>query len=259
MKVQRKRWAVSLAVTVSTVAAGMLLTSTSHAAEPPDYYSTSSAVQTQSMVKGSSPTSLGDSPLAQTAAGKAAALATTYADVPADRVVTSSATLVLYDPRTKAVTYRHRYGAATEGRRIAFPRLPLADHGTGGGSSASGCGKVIITQKLHDTLGLSAIGTWKIFTDWCWTRSNQVVSIVDTGVSQDHDQTWSYDGVLTEFNENHFYDFSVNDGHPRSAYLFVRQAKFHGPCLSTSFTCQWTPKNSLASYYNGTWQWWTSS
>lgn len=254
--------ALGLSVAATTVLIGLGMSQAQGAAvvgngPPAGTYTTSEVSVGSSSVAGSSPTSLGNSPLSKTAAGRAAARGTSAEDEAAGEV-TSSARAVLYDPKSGAVLARHRYGATTEGERLRAPKPPLSSNGTGGSTSASGCIRVFVTQKLHSFSGLSVLGKWQIWTDWCWTRSNQVVAVNDKGVSQEHDQFWSYDGVKTEFNENHYYDFSADNGYPRSAYLFVRVAAFSGPAI-TGHDAQWTPKNSLASYYNGTWQWWTSS
>ena len=55
-----------------------------------------------------------------------------------------------------------------------------------------------------------------------------------------------------------FYDYSTNDGHPKSAYKHYRQGQFENcvlkyGCIGTTY-----PANTLRSYYNGTWAWATN-
>jgi hypothetical protein len=249
----RRAWSIAVGAVGLAVAFG--LTQMPANGSTPEPYITSDAVASQSMVPGSSWTSLGDSPLALPPDGKAAGAGRDAEDEDGGDV-TSYATFVTYDPRTKQVLSRHRYGAKTEGKPLRLPQV-ANDNGTGGSSSGSGCGRVTVTQKRHDSLGLSTVGTWQVWTDWCWDRSNQVVSVNATGFDHDHDNVWSYDGVVTP-KESNYYDFSANDGHPRSAYHFMRIGAFHGPSFY-GHDVFWNPKNTLDSYYNGTWQWFTSS
>lgn len=245
--------ASALAVSALAVTATGALGST--ATDANGFVIVSDATTSQSSVAGSSPTSLGDSPLAKTAAGRAARANASSATDDPTAYTTSSALVVYYDPKTKAVLYRHRYGQKSEGKMIRPPARVLSGHGTGGTSSASGCVKVTISESGHSTLG-SQIWIFRNWTDWCWTRSNEVVSMNSNSWSQDTDGPWGWDKI--ENHDQHYYDFSTDNGYPRSAFWNMRQGGFYGPCISTSLTCHEYPTVTLAAYYNGTNQWWTS-
>lgn len=128
--------------------------------------------------------------------------------------------------------------------------------GTGGSTTASGCRKVTITNTKRTTLGFTAF-KYHTWTRWCWTRSSQVVSSVTTGWSiSDVDSQFYWKGnVNSEFG---FYDYSTNDGHPKSAYKHYRQGRFENCVFKYGCIGNWYPANTLRSYYNGTWAWSTS-
>jgi hypothetical protein len=96
--------------------------------------------------------------------------------------------------------------------------------------------------------------TW---TRWCWNRATQNVYDVSTG--------WYIDDVASftfwrgeNNNELGWYDYSTNNGYPRSAYKHYRQGAFDN--CPVRFGCVETlyPANTLRSYYNGTYAWSTS-
>jgi hypothetical protein len=161
----------------------------------------------------------------------------------------------------KTLVSTNTYGAETKGiPLIESPTpegvSPLAS-GDGGSSSASGCNRVTVNNE-----GVSPNFGWHIYwyrtwTHWCWNRSTQNISDVQTG--------WSIDDVASftfwkgeNNNELGFYDYSTNDGHPRSAYKHYRQGAFDN--CPVKFGCVETlyPGNTLRTYYNGTWAWNTS-
>lgn len=159
------------------------------------------------------------------------------------------------------------YGPETEGQLMGEPADPsptgdggmmtAMDSGTGGSTTASGCRKVTVNNRAHTLLGFTAyvFHTW---TRWCWTRSTQTVSDVTTGWTiSDVDSQEFWKGIVN--SELGFYDYSVNDGHPRSAYKHYRQGQFENcvvkySCIGTTY-----PANTLRSYYNGTWAWSTDN
>jgi hypothetical protein len=136
---------------------------------------------------------------------------------------------------------------------VSTKAVAMADSGTGGSSSASGCKKVTLNNEGETLLGFTAyrFHTW---ASWCWRRSTQTVYDVKTGwFLSDVDSFQVWRGMVNR--EFVFYDYSVNDGHPRSAYKHYRQGHFENcvpkvGCLSNTY-----PTNTLRSYYNGTFAW----
>lgn len=59
-------------------------------------------------------------------------------------------------------------------------------------------------------------------------------------------------------SEYSFYDYGVNNGHPRSAYKHYRQGRFENCVVKYGCIGNTYPANTLRSYYNGTWAWKTS-
>jgi hypothetical protein len=242
--------ALAAAATTLAVTAGI----TSANGSTAEGVTTSSATISQSEVPGSSPTSLGQSPLAKTPAGRAAAAAAAVA-TPLG-TTTSYETVVSYDPATGKVLARHRYGQRFEGKRVNPYRVPvLSGHGTGGTSTAAGCNKVTITMKRTTFTGTFA-AKFQVWTDWCWTRSNQVVDVNRYFREDDEAPGYHYNGLAYP-PEHFYYDFSVNDGHPKSAFWHEEEGLFSGPTGDFAGG-GWSPQITLASYYNGTNQWWTS-
>lgn len=95
--------------------------------------------------------------------------------------------------------------------------------------------------------------TWQTWTDWCWTRSNQKITRATNGSKFIPDNDF-LDWSGTVDSEIGYYDYSTNDGHPRSAYKHWRQAKVANVVLGAT-TGTIYPENLLRSYYNGTWVW----
>lgn len=239
--------AVAAAVTAATVTMG-----TSHASgKDTGEYSVSDAVASQSMVVGSSPTSLGNSPLAQTAAGRAATVPDTSGDY------TTSDALVQYETPAGVVIGTKHYGPKSMGKVLpAFRKTAGRGAHSGGSSSASGCVRVTVTQTRKGAFG-EVLWKFHIWTDWCWTRSNQVVDVNGKNwYTSDFDSTFIWQGLVN--TQVYYYDFSANDGHPKSAYYHYRMGQIencvlHYGCIGTVY-----PANYLRSYYNGTWLWDTS-
>lgn len=91
-------------------------------------------------------------------------------------------------------------------------------------------------------------------TKWCWNRATQVVSSVSpswTISSVGSQQYWR--GEVNFIPE--FYDYSTNDGHPKSAYKHYRQGRFENCILKYGCISSTYPTNTIRSYYNGTWAW----
>jgi hypothetical protein len=125
--------------------------------------------------------------------------------------------------------------------------------GNGGDSTASGCRRVTVNNEYETLLGFTAyyFHTW---TRWCWTRSTQNVYDVTSGWTiSDVDATEYWRGIVN--TELGLYDYSVNDGHPRSAYKNYRQGHFENCVIKYGCISNTYPANTLRSYYNGTWAW----
>jgi len=72
-------------------------------------------------------------------------------------------------------------------------------------------------ERGRDYFGATAFW-YNIWTRWCWTRSTQTVYSVsydDKFVPDDPNFEWV--GVIED--DHYFYDFSTDDGHPKSAFL----------------------------------------
>jgi hypothetical protein len=148
-----------------------------------------------------------------------------------------SVTVETYTDDFKRLVSVETFGPETEGEPLEVdaigltPRatkqrlaiMPMAGSGAGGSSTATGCRKVTVNNEHENLLG--STGFWfRTFTEWCWTRSTQTVSGVATGWRFDEaDWTYQWDGIIN--TDTRFYDFSTDDGHPKSAYLHYRQAK----------------------------------
>lgn len=162
----------------------------------------------------------------------------------------------------KTLVSSQTYGAETKGLPMTIPSAnsgevsPMAS-GDGGSSSASGCVRVTVNNE-----GVSPNFGWHIYwyrtwTRWCWNRSTQTVYDVTNGYSFDDVASFTFWKGETN-NEFGFYDYSTNNGYPRSAYKHYRQGSFDN--CPIKFGCVETlyPSNTLRSYYNGTWAWSTS-
>jgi hypothetical protein len=150
-----------------------------------------------------------------------------------------------------------QYGAETEGSVLggstAVPGTVSAlTTGSGGSSSASGCRKVTVHNRRSSYLG-ALMFTWDTWTNWCWTRSTQNIYNVSHGQRFYPDTTFiDWQGVID--SEYGFYDYSTNDGHPRSAYKNWQQAKVTNIVLGATVGTIY-PVNLIRSYYNGTYVW----
>lgn len=177
-----------------------------------------------------------------------------------DPTTTSSMTVKYYDPRTGKTFLIKHYGQSYVGKKIPLPRsirnAPLNGHGTGGTSSALGCNKVTISQEHHGSLG-ETLWIWQVYIDWCWNRANQVVTVNSKDWNiKDLDAAW-HGALLKKDGDNGYYDFSTNNGYPRSAFKFGAVGDFDGPNAIVK-VAHYNPHNDLRAYYNGTNQWWTS-
>lgn len=249
---------IAVAVTTLAVGAGTAAAQSSRSSD--GQYSVSEATVSQSMVKGSSPTSLGQSPLAQTPAGKAAAraAATTVPGEEPGQYTVSTAD-VQYLSRTGKVLGTKHYGAASMGKRLPAYRLAkhkaLSAHAEGT-SSASGCVKVTVTQTRKGSFN-EVLWKFHVWTDWCWTRSNQVVDVNGhSWYTSNFDQNFQWVGIVQ--TQANYYDFSTNDGHPKSAYYHYRMGHLTNCVFKYGCLGDYYPVNYLRSYYNGTWVWDTS-
>jgi len=178
--------------------------------------------------------------------------------VPGDTVVTAET----FTTKGKLVSAR-TYGAETEGQLMDASAGTEVDgggitpmgSGDGGTSSASGCRRVTVRNETESTLGFTTywFNTW---TRWCWNRSTQVVYDVTHGwFLEDVDVVAEWQGIVKK--ELLFYDYSTNDGHPRSAFKHYRMGKFKLCVPSIGCYATLYPANLLRSYYNGTWVWQT--
>lgn len=205
---------------------------------------------------------------ALTAPAPAAHADTPGAPAPEALTFTSSVTVETFKPDNKTLISTATYGEETQGQLMGADAAgPAASggnphaispmgSGSGGSSSASGCIKVTVNNHANTVLGFTAyiFHTW---TNWCWTRSTQVVyNVTHNWYISDVDSQEYWKGIVhTEFL---FYDYSTNDGHPKSAYKNYMQGQFDNcvlkyGCIGTTY-----PTNTLRSYYNGTWAWSTS-
>ena len=181
---------------------------------------------------------------------------------PAPLITKATVVVEDYTPDFKKLVSKQTYGQETEGKLMPAPTdspsgsVAAMSSGSGGTSSASGCRKVTVNHEAETVLGFTAYW-FKTWTNWCWNRSTQVVSSVSTNwyiTDVDSQQYWR--GIVND--EFLFYDYSTNDGHPRSAYKHYRQGRFENcvlkyGCIGTTY-----PANTLRSYYNGTWAWETN-
>lgn len=189
------------------------------------------------------------------------AQAVTTAPAPAPEKLTSvgSVQVDTYSAAGGALLSRRTYGPETEGLLMggsAGGGGTALSSGTGGDSSGSGCLRVTVNNEAETVLGFTAywFHTW---TRWCWTRSTQNVHDVSTGWTiSDVDSQQYWRGIVNK--ELVFYDYSTNNGHPRSAYKHYRQGRFENCVLKYGCIGNTYPANTLRSYYNGTWAWSTS-
>jgi hypothetical protein len=236
------------------VAALLFVNGASHGADSNGEYSTGEATISASEVNpatwaASQAKAMHNKPLAKAAADASG------------EYTTSTAVVVYYNPTTGKTEARKRFGANTAGKRLGrgvLHRLSAPrDHGTAGTSSASGCARVTVTQTRHNTLGSTA---WKfdVWTDWCWTRSTQVDSVNDYHWKiYDVDGQHQWDKIINQ--EHYYYDFSTDDGHPKSAYYNYYQGHLTNCVLKVGCIQDEYPANYLRTYYNGTYVWDTSS
>lgn len=126
--------------------------------------------------------------------------------------------------------------------------------GSGGSTSASGCRRVTVNNEgVSPNLG-TTVFWFRTWTRWCWTRSTQTVYDVSSGWTIDDVAPFTYWRGINN-KELGFYDYSTNDGHPRSAYKNYRQGSFENCPLKIGCVGMRYPSNTLRSYYNGTWAW----
>lgn len=173
--------------------------------------------------------------------------------VPGEVTVTEES----YSPRGKLLTTRtfdHRSQDVLMGSEAEAIGGRFTAHGSGSGgtSSASGCKKVTVHNKRDSYFG-ALMYTWDTWTSWCWTRSTQNIYNVSTGQRFYPDTTTiDWHGVVD--SEKIFYDYSTNNGYPRSAYKNWQQAKVSNVVMGATVGTIY-PENLIRSYYNGTWVW----
>jgi len=160
-----------------------------------------------------------------------------------------------YAPDDKTLLGTEVYGDGSEGQVLGASGgqvIPNAT-GSGGSSSSSGCNRVTVTNNENTLLGFTAY-KFKTWTHWCWTRSSQNIYDVQHGWQiSDVDSQFVWKGINN--SEFGFYDYSVNDGHPRSAYKNYQQGHFENCVVKYGCIGSTYPANTLRSYYNGTWAW----
>ena len=128
-------------------------------------------------------------------------------------------------------------------------RVPADLSGKGGTSSASGCRKISINFTDKSILGRK-VTMFLNWSRWCWTRSTQVVSTPTHGYDYEiYDGVISWEGYV-DGNTPLFYDFSTNDGHPKSAWKNYKKAHFQQTLPFT--TIDRYIGLTLRSYFNGT-------
>lgn len=124
---------------------------------------------------------------------------------------------------------------------------------TGGTSTASGCKKVSVGKLGYSYLG-KHVWSFVNWTRWCWTRSTQVVYNVTSGyLFEILDSQYKWSGISQTVKE--FYDYSTNDGHPKSAYKNLRTAHIENCVLKYGCIGDIYPSVLIRSYYNGTYVW----
>lgn len=170
--------------------------------------------------------------------------------------VTSTNTYDVTDSGGTAETDTGDYNASsTSGTGTVSPMTETK----GGTSSASGCKKLAVTHTAYTYLGFVA---WRfsIWTHWCWKRSTQTVYNVYTGWNiWDVDSEYKWDGIVDGTYIHLFYDYSTNDGHPKSAFKHQRTGHFENCVIKWGCVGNIYPTDLLRSYYNGTYAWdsWT--
>ena len=105
-------------------------------------------------------------------------------------------------------------------------------------------------------LGTTAYVYWTS-TNFCWTRSTQTVynPVNDWGFYDvDSQQNW----VGQVDKDLLFYDYSTNNGYPRSAYKHWRKGHFENVVPVYGTWNHTYPENTIRAYYNGTWAWSTA-
>lgn len=173
-----------------------------------------------------------------------------------DEGVTSSyAVATTYDVSTGQALARKRYRIGSEHRALKVPMRTSRDDGSGGSSTTAGCVKVEVWQRRTTLLGAFA-AKWGVWTDWCWDRGQQQVTVNEKGKDFDVAPGYSFDGVTDR--AAYFYDYGPDDGHPKSGYHFHVKGGFSSPTGDVLPGGHWYPKNTLDSHCDGTFLWYTS-
>lgn len=123
--------------------------------------------------------------------------------------------------------------------------------GSGGSSSSSGCRKATVRNKGETVLGYTAYwyNTW---TQWCWNRSDHVVSDVVTGqYFEDVASTMYYRRLVVD--DQRFYAWK--SGYNKSGHWHERQAQWENciakyGCISNDY-----PRNIIRAHSDGTFSW----
>jgi hypothetical protein len=161
---------------------------------------------------------------------------------------------VTYPASTQGLVLGGSSDQVSANSKLDGRRVVAQAGGTGGTSSASGCMKLTVHNAQNSITGAFLLFTYHTWTRWCWTRSTQNIYDVTTGWDWvEDDPTVGWEGEVNR--EIIFYDYSTNDGHPRSAHKHWRKAKVS----QCSFLCTYFyPANLIRAYYNGTWVWETN-
>ena len=124
---------------------------------------------------------------------------------------------------------------------------------SGGTSSASGCKLLSVMKEGKTALGFTAY-QFVNQTHWCWTRSTQTVYNVWTDwFLGKFDSNYYWRGIVKYVHG--FYDYSTNDGHPRSAFKNLRIGHIDDCLLKYGCIAAIYPSVLIRSYYNGTYVW----
>jgi hypothetical protein len=205
---------------------------------------TSAAVASQSMVPVSSWTSLGDSPLAATLAGKAAGAASDAADNP--NVVTRvrfQATIKKYDAK----------GDLIRTRRIN--RRVLGGHGTiRVGPVAGGTATAAMGWTGSSTVGADQ---WEFTSylkfSWDHRQCPCTMNMINKGTTwKIDDRHWRWAGVAQ--SDNHYV---AGSGGPHTYYHHMMVGEFDGSDLLGNDVTEY-PRITLDAYNDGTFEFWRS-
>jgi hypothetical protein len=157
-----------------------------------------------------------------------------------------------YDARGRLLKKR----GIVKGRPVVGEQVAL-DSGNGGSSSASGCHRVWVKNRVTTTLGFTAF-VLKSWTDSCWNRSKARVDVYLNDAQMENVDSQYRFGPDWYLWDGLFYDYGVNNGQGQSAFRFRAQKKVENCVVQIGCINTYYPLNVVRSYYNGTWAWETS-